>query len=88
MVEALESGRLVTTAPEAHEVLSEREIEVLKLAARGLTNVAIAQALNISDRTVHGHLSNIYAELQASSRTEAVLKALRQGYIGLDDVTE
>jgi NarL family two-component system response regulator LiaR len=88
VVEGVTSGRLVSSAPEAQEALTEREIEVLKLAARGLTNVAIAQALNISDRTVHGHLSNIYARLQASSRTEAVLKALRQGYIGLDDVTD
>jgi DNA-binding NarL/FixJ family response regulator len=88
VVEALESGRLVSSAPEAHDALTGREIEVLKLAARGLTNVAIAQALTISDRTVHGHLSNIYAKLQASSRTEAVLKALRQGYIGLNDVSE
>ena len=88
VVEGLASGRLATPATEPRESLTEREIEVLKLAARGLTNIAIAQALNISDRTVHGHLSNIYAKLEVANRTEAVLKALQKGWIRLDDVME
>lgn len=88
VVEGLVSGRLITTEAGTRESLTEREIEVLKLTARGLTNVAIAKALNISDRTVHGHLANIYAKLQVANRTEAVLKALQQGWIELDDVME
>jgi DNA-binding NarL/FixJ family response regulator len=66
------------------EPLTEREIEVLHLAAKGLTNKAIGQALGISDRTVQGHLANIYGKLGAGSRTEAVTEALKQGWIVLE----
>jgi len=65
------------------EELTPREREVLRLAARGMTNRAIARALGISDRTVQGHLANIYDKLQVSSRTEAVTKALQLGLITL-----
>jgi DNA-binding NarL/FixJ family response regulator len=63
------------------ETLTEREVEVLRLAARGLTNKAIGHTLGISDRTVQGHLANIYGKLGVNSRTEAVTQALRQGWI-------
>jgi len=66
------------------EALTEREVGVLRLAAGGLTNKAIGQALGISDRTVQGHLANIYGKLQVGSRTEAVTKALQQGWITID----
>ncbi|MCC7207528.1 MAG: response regulator transcription factor [Anaerolineae bacterium] len=55
--------------------LTERERDVLSLAARGLTNKAIGFQLSISDRTVQGHLANIYEKLGAASRTEAVTRA-------------
>jgi DNA-binding NarL/FixJ family response regulator len=58
------------------EPLTPRELEVLKLAARGLTNKAIAYELKISDRTVQGHLANIYGKLDVSGRTEMVSRAL------------
>jgi DNA-binding NarL/FixJ family response regulator len=67
------------------EALSERELEVLRLAAHGLTNKAIGQQLSISDRTVQGHLANIFDKLLVSTRTEAVLLAVKQGWITLDD---
>ncbi len=63
------------------EVLTEREVEVLRLAAKGLTNKAIGHTLGISNRTVQGHLANIYGKLSVNSRTEAVLQALKQGWI-------
>lgn len=63
------------------ESLSPRELEVLRLAAKGLTNKAIGRALGISDRTVQGHLANIYGKLGVGSRTEAVTEALRRGWI-------
>jgi DNA-binding NarL/FixJ family response regulator len=63
------------------EALTEREVEVLRLAAKGFTNKAIGQALGISDRTVQGHLANIYGKLSVNSRTEAVTQALKQGWI-------
>ena len=56
----------------------------MRLAAKGLTNKAIGQALDISDRTVQGHLANIYGKLNASSRTEAVTEALRQGWNAIE----
>ncbi len=63
------------------ERLSARELEVLRLAARGMTNREIGQALSISHRTVQGHLANLYGKLGVSSRTEAVAEALRLGWI-------
>lgn len=68
------------------EVLSKREMEVLKLAARGLSNQNIAEELCLSMRTVQGHLGHIFNKLQVSSRTEAVVRALKEGWVTLDDV--
>ena len=65
------------------DALSERERDVLKLAAAGMTNRGIGLQLSISDRTVQGHLASIYAKLGVSSRTEAVTKALQIGVIQL-----
>ncbi len=63
------------------EELTEREMEVLRLAARGYTNKSIGVQLRISDRTVQGHLAHIFAKLQATSRTEAVMRAVSLGWI-------
>jgi DNA-binding NarL/FixJ family response regulator len=63
------------------EKLSVRELEVLALAAKGFTNKAIGAQLGISDRTVQGHLAHIFNKLQASSRTEAVMRAVSLGWI-------
>lgn len=67
------------------EPLSERELAVLRLAGQGLTNKAIGAALGISDRTVQGHMANLYGKLGVASRTEAVTKALKLGWIVLED---
>ena len=67
------------------DLLSEREFEVLRLAAKGLPNKEIARRLGLSIRTVHSHLANIFMKMQVGSRTEAVLQALRQGMITLQD---
>jgi DNA-binding NarL/FixJ family response regulator len=61
--------------------LTTRETEVLQLVARGFTNKAIAAQLSISDRTVQGHLANIFSKLHAQSRTDAVMIGLRMGMI-------
>ncbi len=63
------------------EPLSERELEVLRLTAKGYTNKAIGAQLGISDRTVQGHLAKIYDKLHAASRTEAVMRAVTLGLI-------
>jgi len=65
----------------AVEPLTERELDVLRLAAKGFTNKAIGVQLNISDRTVQGHLAHIFAKLQANSRTEAVMRGVSLGWI-------
>jgi DNA-binding NarL/FixJ family response regulator len=66
--------------------LTAREIEVLRLAAGGLGNDAIALELDVSPRTVHAHLSRIFAKLSANSRTQAVIEALRRGLIRLEEI--
>lgn len=66
--------------------LSDREMEVLKLAARGMTNMEIANELALSVRTVQGHLSNIFSKMQVGSRTEAVILALRMGWFTLEEI--
>src|SRR6266545_326884 len=63
------------------EPLTDRELDVLRLAAKGFTNKAIGMQLNISDRTVQGHLAHIFAKMQANSRTEAVMRAVQLGWI-------
>lgn len=65
------------------EALSAREIEVLRLVGRGLTNKAIGILLNISDRTVQGHLANVFSKLAVANRTEAVTRAIQLGLISL-----
>jgi NarL family two-component system response regulator LiaR len=66
--------------------LTERELEVLKLAAKGMTNREIAAALVISPRTVQAHMSNIFGRLKVGSRTEAILCALRESWISMEDM--
>jgi DNA-binding NarL/FixJ family response regulator len=68
------------------DVLTEREMEVLKMVTKGLSNKDIADGLYLSVRTVQGHLANIFNKLRVSSRTEAVVLALREGWVTLDDV--
>jgi NarL family two-component system response regulator LiaR len=63
------------------EPLTDRELDVLRLAAKGYTNKSIGVQLNISDRTVQGHLAHIFAKLQAASRTEAVMRGVSLGWI-------
>jgi len=66
--------------------LKDREVEVLKVVAKGGSNKDIAQELGISVRTVQTHMANIFAKLGVDTRTEAVLYALREGWITLDEV--
>jgi DNA-binding NarL/FixJ family response regulator len=68
------------------ELLSERELEVLKLAAKGMSNRDIAEQLFISVRTVQTHLANIFNKLDVGSRTEAILCGLRRGWFTLEDL--
>lgn len=74
------------SADRKEKSLSEREMEVLRLATQGLNNQDIADRLFLSLRTVQAHLGHIFNKLQVSSRTEAVVKALKEGWISLEDI--
>ena len=75
-----------TTKVKSVEPLSEREMEVLKLAAKGISNKDIAKELFLSPRTVQAHLGNIFNKLGVGSRTEAILCGLRRGWFNLEDL--
>ena len=68
--------------------LTERERDVLRLAACGMSNARIAERLYVSVRTVQVHLTNIFNKLGVGSRTEAVIVGLRRGFIVLEDLNE
>ena len=67
--------------------LSERELEVLVLAARGLSNRLIAEELHISEATVKRHLANVYEKVGVHSRNEAVRTAITEQWIGIHEIT-
>jgi NarL family two-component system response regulator LiaR len=67
--------------------LTEREMDVLKLIAQGLSNREIADRLVITERTVCTHVSNILTKLHLASRTQAALYALKEGLTSLDDIS-
>jgi DNA-binding NarL/FixJ family response regulator len=69
-------------------VLSVREMEVLLLAARGLSNRQLANSLRLSEATIKRHLANIYPKMGVSSRGEAVRKALSEEWITIQQITE
>jgi NarL family two-component system response regulator LiaR len=69
--------------PPTEDPLTEREVEVLKLVAKGLSNQEIAEKLVVSERTVGAHVSNILGKLHLANRTQATLYALRKGLADL-----
>ena len=73
-------------AAQAFPELSERERDVLRLIAQGLTNTAIAQRLVLSPKTVRNHVSNIFSKLQVADRAEAIIRA-RDAGLGRDKGT-
>lgn len=70
--------------PPTEEPLTEREMDVLRLVAKGLSNEEIAQALVLSQGTVRTHVSNILSKLHLANRTQAALYALREGIAPLN----
>jgi NarL family two-component system response regulator LiaR len=77
------------TKPKSLDVgdkLSARELEVLSLAARGISNKDIALRLGLSLRTIKGYLADLFLKLNVASRTEAVIVGLRKGILTLDDL--
>ncbi len=76
------------TAPSPFAELTERELEVLRLVAQGMSNAAIAEALVISERTVKSHVSNILSKLHLSDRTQAAVYAWKKGLMADADGDE
>lgn len=74
-----------SSLPPTEEPLTEREVEILQLVARGYSNQQIAEKLVISERTARTHISNILAKLHLANRTQAALYALRRGLAPLDE---
>jgi len=70
--------------PPTEYPLTERELDILKLVAQGLSNQEIAEKLVISERTVRTHVSNILSKLHLANRTQAALYALKEGLADLD----
>jgi DNA-binding NarL/FixJ family response regulator len=86
----VEQFRGVATKPaeeQVSSVLSKREIDVLKMAAKGMSNKEIAEELFLSVHTVEAHLRNIFNTLGVGSRIEAVIHALRKGWFNLEDLS-
>lgn len=70
----------------ASVLLTEREIVVLKMAAKGMSNSAIASELHLSVRTIESYLGTIFNKLGVGSRTEAVIQAMKRGWLTLEDL--
>ena len=87
MVVGIPREALEVPEVDSQDVLSDREMEVLLLAAHGLSNRRIARSLHISEATVKRHLANIYPKMGVSSRGEAVKKALQEGWISIREIT-
>ena len=79
-----EAGKTAVASPE--ELLTQRELEVLKLAAKGMSNKDISEALVISVRTVQAHLRDIFNRMGVGSRSEAILYGLKRGWFSLEDL--
>jgi DNA-binding NarL/FixJ family response regulator len=87
VVVSMPRGLLERMGEEPVGTLSERETEIMVLAARGLTNNQISEELNISEATVKRHLANVYQKIGVRSRSEGVRKALMEQWIGLSEIT-
>jgi len=74
------------TGERASDLLSERELTILKMAAKGMSNSDIAEELHLSARTVESHLGSIFNKLGVGSRTEAVIKAMKKGWFTLEEL--
>ena len=88
VVVSMPRGLLQRMGDEPVGALSERETEVLVLAARGFSNHQIATELNLAEATVKRHLANVYQKIGVRSRSDAVRTALMEQWIGIGEITE
>jgi DNA-binding NarL/FixJ family response regulator len=76
------SGRIGARAGRQFPELTEREVEVLELIARGLNNAEIARRLVVSDKTVRNHVSSVFSKLHVADRAQAIVRARESGLGG------
>jgi DNA-binding NarL/FixJ family response regulator len=88
VVVSMPRGLIERLGEEPDGALSEREIEILVLAARGHSNDQIAEELHLAPATVKRHLANVYQKIGVRSRSEAVRTALMEQWIGIGEITE
>ena len=86
VMERLRQTKVEPTGERALDLLTEREITILKMAARGMSNSDIAQELHLSVRTIESHLGSIFNKLGVGSRTEAVIQAMKKGWFTLEEL--
>jgi DNA-binding NarL/FixJ family response regulator len=86
MLNTFEDGRSSGHSHLAPPPLTERELEVIRALARGMSDRQIAQSLSISEKTVRNHTSNIYRKLHIFDRTQAVIYAVREGVIDVEEL--
>lgn len=86
VMERLRQTKVESTGERALDLLTEREITILKMAARGMSNSDIAQELHLSVRTIESHLGSIFNKLGVGSRTEAVIQAMKKGWFTLEEL--
>lgn len=82
----LASGKHAGEGSDERDLLTEREQEVLRLAARGMANREIGANLGVSVRTVEAHLSHVFRKLGVGSRSEAIVHGLRRGWFTIEDL--
>jgi NarL family two-component system response regulator LiaR len=79
-------GRELFRAPAAADILTAREVEVLRHVALGLSNKEIAAALSVTEETVKTHVTHVLAKLEVDNRAQAIVQALKRGIVILDDL--
>jgi DNA-binding NarL/FixJ family response regulator len=86
VMERLRQTKVESIGERALDLLTEREIAILKMAAKGMSNSDIAEELHLSGRTIESHLGSIFNKLGVGSRTEAVIQAMRKGWFTLEEL--
>jgi len=88
LLERVVGTATVADNAKARGTLSQREVEILRLVSKGMSNKDIANVLFLSVRTVKAHLTNIFNKMGVGCRTDAIVKGLREGYINLRDISQ
>ena len=87
VMERFRHAKVEPAGEQASDLLTERETAVLKMAAKGMSNSAIADGLHLSVRTIESHLGAVFNKLGVGSRTEAVIEAMRKGWFTLEELS-